>query len=337
LPDAALVIQGERILAVGRREELLLPAEVQAIELRWSHHPAGPDQCARAQCVRHEQPAPLGPGRSDHRARPGRTAGPPLLPHPRQVACRSAERLADLRRTLVTVPKGYPIVGNNFPSLTVTGPDDARQKIERLIDDGADLVKITLTSGGAPSLSAAEPVAIVETAHERGVPVSAHATTSRDLQRALDAGVDDVDHLATDRRLRQPNRADGRLRGLLGAHAAGIGWTGARICNVLWPRAPRRAGQRRWLSGWARGWHAHGRDPRHARRWDDTEPDHRRRDEGMRRTCAGQDATRAHWRQASFADVLVVTGDPLQDLEALARVRMVIHRGAIIRDERRLD
>ncbi len=34
-----------------------------------------------------------------------------------------------------------------------------------------------------------------------------------------------------------------------------------------------------------------------------------------------------------LADVLVVNGDPLQDLKALAEVRLVIHGGAVIRDE----
>jgi imidazolonepropionase-like amidohydrolase len=34
-----------------------------------------------------------------------------------------------------------------------------------------------------------------------------------------------------------------------------------------------------------------------------------------------------------FADVLVVEGDPLQDLQALKNVRLVVHGGVIIREE----
>jgi len=34
-----------------------------------------------------------------------------------------------------------------------------------------------------------------------------------------------------------------------------------------------------------------------------------------------------------IADVLVVSGDPLDDLQALRNIRMVIHNGTIIRDE----
>jgi imidazolonepropionase-like amidohydrolase len=34
-----------------------------------------------------------------------------------------------------------------------------------------------------------------------------------------------------------------------------------------------------------------------------------------------------------IADVLVVDGDPLEDIHALAKVRIVIHNGSVIRDE----
>jgi imidazolonepropionase-like amidohydrolase len=33
-----------------------------------------------------------------------------------------------------------------------------------------------------------------------------------------------------------------------------------------------------------------------------------------------------------IADVLVVNGDPLEDMQALTRVRLVIHNGQVIRD-----
>jgi len=59
------------------------------------------------------------------------------------------------------VPGGYPIVPNNFPSLTVSSPADAAAKIADLIDRGADLVKITITpEGNLPTLTATEVKAI---------------------------------------------------------------------------------------------------------------------------------------------------------------------------------
>jgi imidazolonepropionase-like amidohydrolase len=101
---------------------------------------------------------------------------------------------------LVTVPGGYPLVPQGFPALAVTSADDAREKIRRLLDLGADLVKICLEpgSGNLPMLSLEEVRAIVETAHERRVPVTAHLSRSRQLEMALDAGVDGDEHAVVD-------------------------------------------------------------------------------------------------------------------------------------------
>jgi imidazolonepropionase-like amidohydrolase len=47
-------------------------------------------------------------------------------------------------------------------------------------------------------LSPEEAAAIVETAHARGAWVSAHVSVTQDLEKALDAGVDDIAHMVTD-------------------------------------------------------------------------------------------------------------------------------------------
>jgi hypothetical protein len=39
---------------------------------------------------------------------------------------------------MVTVPDGYPIAKWGVDSITVTSPEDARQKVDQLLDDGAD-------------------------------------------------------------------------------------------------------------------------------------------------------------------------------------------------------
>jgi imidazolonepropionase-like amidohydrolase len=104
----------------------------------------------------------------------------------------------------ITVPNGYPIVpwGSTTP-VPVVGLEQARSAVNQLIDQGADLIKIALESGGdfgrfIPTLSLQEATAVVEAAHSRGIPVSAHVTTSPDLPRALDAGVDDIAHMVVD-------------------------------------------------------------------------------------------------------------------------------------------
>jgi imidazolonepropionase-like amidohydrolase len=72
----------------------------------------------------------------------------------------------------------------------VTSPADARQKVGQLLDSGADVVAIHL--GEQPSLSADEVAAIVQVAHGRGMPVSAGVRFSANQALALDAGVDDA-------------------------------------------------------------------------------------------------------------------------------------------------
>ncbi len=105
---------------------------------------------------------------------------------------------------MVTVPNGYPTIpfGGSY-SFYITSTNDAQQKINHLLDDGADLIKIALESGvifgrTIAMLSPEEAATIVEVAHQRNTVVSAHVTVSQDLSRALDAGVDDIAHMVVD-------------------------------------------------------------------------------------------------------------------------------------------
>jgi imidazolonepropionase-like amidohydrolase len=71
------------------------------------------------------------------------------------------------------------------------------------LDGGADIIKIALESGGSfrrniPTLSAQEARAMVQAAHQRGGWISAHVLRTQDLERALDAGVDDIAHMVED-------------------------------------------------------------------------------------------------------------------------------------------
>jgi imidazolonepropionase-like amidohydrolase len=97
---------------------------------------------------------------------------------------------------LVTTTDGY---GGRY----ISSPDDARDKINRLIDQGADVIKIAieddLQGRRWPMLTLEETRAIVETAHARGIRVAAHVSRAVHVEQALDAGVDDVNHMAVDR------------------------------------------------------------------------------------------------------------------------------------------
>jgi imidazolonepropionase-like amidohydrolase len=96
---------------------------------------------------------------------------------------------------ILTVPNGYPIAVNHFPSLTVTSPDDAARKTAFLAGQGADLIKTALEPSGLPALSEEEMRAIVQAAHRSGLRVRVHQTNLTALNRAVEAGVDVVDHV----------------------------------------------------------------------------------------------------------------------------------------------
>lgn len=72
----------------------------------------------------------------------------------------------------------------------VSGAEDARRKTQRLIDAGVDVIKLI----DQDQLTSEEVAAIVETAHEAGLKVVAHAHRMDEIRVGLDHGVDDFEH-----------------------------------------------------------------------------------------------------------------------------------------------
>jgi imidazolonepropionase-like amidohydrolase len=102
---------------------------------------------------------------------------------------------------LVTAVGGYPFPVARYASVgeEVASPDEARQLLNALADDGARIVKLGLEQGyyanvGWPLLSLDVVQAITETAHARGMRVTAHVTSVDEVRLALDGGVDDLAH-----------------------------------------------------------------------------------------------------------------------------------------------
>ena len=72
----------------------------------------------------------------------------------------------------------------------VNGADDARRKVQQIIDAGVDVVKLI----DQDELTAEEVAAVVETAHANGVPVVAHAHRPDEIRIGLEHGVDNFEH-----------------------------------------------------------------------------------------------------------------------------------------------
>ncbi|WP_337880040.1 amidohydrolase family protein [Rheinheimera sp.] len=82
------------------------------------------------------------------------------------------------------------------------GPDEIRAKVRENIKYGADVIKFTATGGvlskntdvNASQYNLAEMTALVEEAHDRGRIVAAHAHGLQGIKRAIQAGVDSIEH-----------------------------------------------------------------------------------------------------------------------------------------------
>ena len=255
-----------------------------------------------------------------------------------------------LATPMLTVPKGYPMARSGAPLSPwqiVTSVEDGVQKTNQYLDAGADVVKVAIDTGengggGAtwPTLSLEMATAIARVAHQRGVKVTSHTAGQRDLPLVLDAGVDDIAHMAG---VPVPDALVERVI------KANVYWVPTL---ELWKRygdtyTRAVANLTRFIS--AGGKVALGTDYNGDDRKDWQEGMPMIEIQGMQEAkMTPMQIIVAATKNAAFvcnldhelgsietgkiADVLVVNGNPLQDLRALMSIRMVIHNGAVIRD-----
>jgi imidazolonepropionase-like amidohydrolase len=94
------------------------------------------------------------------------------------------------------------IAGPGVDDNVVDGPDEAMRAVRQHYKEGADLIKITVTggvlsiakSGQAPQFNDEELRAIINTAHDYGLTVAAHAHGLEGMRRAVNAGIDSIEH-----------------------------------------------------------------------------------------------------------------------------------------------
>lgn len=72
----------------------------------------------------------------------------------------------------------------------VSGTDDARAKVRKLVDGKVDVIKLI----DQDEMTMEEVRAVVDEAHKHGKPVVAHAHRPEEIRRALAAGVDCLEH-----------------------------------------------------------------------------------------------------------------------------------------------
>lgn len=98
---------------------------------------------------------------------------------------------------ILTAEGGYPSTswGADGFARFLRSPEECRAAVRDLVADGVDLVKVALEpAGGLPVPTPQQLRAVVDAAHAAGLAVTAHALTVDMVQRALDAGVDELAH-----------------------------------------------------------------------------------------------------------------------------------------------
>ena len=83
-----------------------------------------------------------------------------------------------------------PYPGTELFRWGVSGPDDARAKVRKLADAGVNVIKLI----DQDQMTTEEVRAVVDEAHARRLPVVAHSHRPEEIRRGLAAGVDNFEH-----------------------------------------------------------------------------------------------------------------------------------------------
>ena len=123
----------------------------------------------------------------------GRVPGPRILASGRKFA-KEGDYIQNLNPALAEA-----ILDQEF--LSVNGPDQARQAVQKNLLYAVDVIKVTISA----NYTVAEIAAIVDEAHQQHIKVAAHAVDTASIQIAIDGGVDSVEHgnEITDEQLKQ--------------------------------------------------------------------------------------------------------------------------------------
>jgi imidazolonepropionase-like amidohydrolase len=209
IDDGVVLIAGERIVAVGPRSALAVPEGTPTIDTRgMSVLPGLADMHVHLMIVGH--------GDYEHwdttyRARFRReimpAAAKQLLESGVTFARDLGAELNDILEVRDRINKGEipgPRLFVSGPFIQhapyadyekeyrwgVTGPADAKAKVQKIVDAGVDVIKLI----DQDQMTEAEVQAVVETAHKGGRPVVAHAHREEEIRIGLKYGVDCFEH-----------------------------------------------------------------------------------------------------------------------------------------------
>jgi imidazolonepropionase-like amidohydrolase len=208
LRNSVVLIQGERIAAVGQVGSLAVPAGAEVVSTEgMSVLPGLWDMHVHLMINGHSDYAHWDkayPSRFEKEIMPAsarqllmagvtsaRDLGGPLEA---SVNVRNAINRGDIPGATIYVSGPFvqhaPYPGTELFRWGVTGADDARAKVRKLAAAGVDVIKLIDQDQMTPD----EVKAVVDEAHARGLPVVAHAHRPEEIRRAVRFGADNIEH-----------------------------------------------------------------------------------------------------------------------------------------------
>jgi imidazolonepropionase-like amidohydrolase len=343
IPNSIVIIQDGLIKSVGTNTSLEIPSEAEIIDLRGSYILPG--------LMNTHIHSGYNKNNLEEWAKSGITTVRDLgnlTSSPEEGFSIRNELLADNKCArliaagpLVTTVGGY----GNYP---VASPSDAQIKTNGLINMGADLIKIAIEDNLQgrtwPMLSMDEIERIVQTAHNRNKRIAAHISRAKHLNMAIKSGVDDVVHMIVD------NLPDSLITFMIQENMYWVPtlelWKGvSELYGLHWITIPQN-NLRRFVQ--AGGKVAIGTDyDGYTTPFDLGMPitEMKLMQEAgmtpMQIIIAGTmnaasvcdlEKELGTIEPGKIADIIVVKDNPLNDLEALLNIQMVIHNGEIITD-----
>jgi imidazolonepropionase-like amidohydrolase len=229
---------------------------------------------------------------------------------------------------MLTGPGGYPTRSSWAPpetGLEVQGPDHAARAVKDLVARGAAHIKVSLNAEAGPTPKDEELVAIVDTAHQHDLLVTAHVQGPGQTGRALGAAIDEVAHCPWTERL-SDSLVEGMARSMrvvstLDIHSFGEDTKEARnAMDNLW-RFAAAGGKVLYGTDLGNGAVPPGIDLREVlMMWE----------AGMGADAILTAMMRAPLEPGAPADMIGVARDPFQDIEALGELRLVMRDGHVV-------
>ena len=208
LADSVVVIEGERITAVGRQGEVAIPAGAEVISTEgmdvlpglWDNH-VHLEIVGHADYDHWDKTYPplyrstIMPAAAKQLLLAGVTSARDLgAPLEDILAVRDAINRGEIPGPTMYVSGPFiqhePYPGTEAYRWGVNGPADGRAKVRRLAEAGVDIIKLI----DQDQMTMEEVQAVVDEAHRHDLPVVAHAHRAEEIRRGIEAGVDCFEH-----------------------------------------------------------------------------------------------------------------------------------------------